>query len=250
MRAGLCRGDEIVELYFYDELDADARAEAAAHLVVCPACRESLADLRAIDTALASRDPDVLPSGGWNAVMGRLDARLDAGAAPAAPRARREISLLRIAAAITLVAAGAFGGWTLSRVAPADPPPAARPALDVAIADASDSGLARARVVLAGLAQKEDGAEWALERRMAATLLPEVSLIRQMADDRGRGEFADILLDVETLLLQASYAERDDPETLARLRGMIDRRDLLMRLSIAAGDPEAASPAPRTRRGI
>lgn len=243
-----CRGDEAVELYFYDELPAEERDGFESHLTGCAACRASLADLRAIGEALGDRAAGAVPIGGWRAFMARLDARMEA-----MPPARGgwRAPWLQMAAAVTLVAAGAIGGWTLSRVTPAEPaaPALAGPAMDRAIADAGGSGLARARVVLAGLAQKEDGAEWSLERRMAATLLPEVRLIRQVATDRGRGDLTDILIDVETLLLQASYTESDDAETLARLRSMIDRRDVLTRLSVAAG-AGAAQPSPGSKRGI
>ena len=234
-----CTGNEIVELYFYDELDTRARAEAEAHFAVCPACRESLADLRAIESALAARRVDA-PEGSWPAFMARLDERLDnltlqPSNATFQP-SNLPTTLWKLAAALALVASGALAGWSLSRFtggAAGDVAPVRRQA-DRAITDAGGSGLERARVVLSGLAQKEQGAEWSLERRMAATLLPEVRLIRQVAIDRGRGELADVLVDVETLLLQASYAEADDPEILARLRGMIDRRDVLMRLSTAS----------------
>lgn len=230
-------GDELVELYFYDELPAGERRAMDAHLRDCESCSRSLADLRAIEAALESRS-GARPEDGWTAFMSRLDARLDCeihGAAAArGPRAPR---FLRLAAALALIAGGAAGGWMLLRVAPANSsPPAARTArVDGVLNGASDAGLQRARVVLAGLAQKDDGEEWSLEKRMAGTLLPEVSLIRQAAVARGRDDLADILMDVETLLLQASYAEDDDAETLARLRGMIDRRDVLMRLSLAGG---------------
>ena len=250
------RTDEIVELYFYDELPARERAEAAAHFTVCTACRESLADLHEIQTALASRRIEA-PEAGWDNFMARLDARLDA-----LPRngtyqpTNLPTTWLRMAAAVALVASGAAGGWALSRFTAAAPAPvtAARPQVDRAIAEAGDLGIERARVVLAGIAQKEKGDEWALERRMAATLLPELRLIRQMAQAearsadpriaRGRSDLSDVLIDVETLLLQASYAEAGDADALARLRGMIDRRDLLVRLSAASAD------SGRPRRGL
>jgi anti-sigma factor RsiW len=246
-RPDVCRGHEGVELYFYDELPAAERADAGAHFAICGACRESLADLGAIRAALASRSVEE-PQDGWARFAERLDQKLD----------RSEVrtfggsgAWFRIAAAVTLVATGLVAGWTLSRVTPVEPDPqvAVAPIRDRAIADAGGKGLARAHVVLAGLAQKEDGATWSLERRMAATLLPELRLVRQAATDGGRGDLADILIDVETLLLQATYAEGDDAETLARLRGMIDRRDLLMRLSVASS-AEPARDEPGTGRGL
>lgn len=247
MTRDVCRGHEGVELYFYDELPTAERAGADAHFAFCAACRESLADLGAIRAALASRVVEE-PADGWGAFAERLNQELN----------RAEVrkfggsgGWFRVAAAVTLVATGLVAGWTLSRVTPVEPASqvAVAQPRDRAIADAGGAGLARAHVVLAGLAQKEDGAAWSLERRMAATLLPELRLIRQAASDGGRADLADILIDVETLLLQATYAERDDAETLARLRGMIDRRDLLMRLSVASSD-EPARADPGTGRGL
>ncbi|HEX6324675.1 MAG TPA: hypothetical protein VFZ36_13190 [Vicinamibacterales bacterium] len=242
-----CRGHEGVELYFYDELRPDERARADAHFAACAACRESLADLRAIRASLAPRSVDAPPHG-WMPFMEGLEERLD----------RSEVRgfggsgvWFRLAAAVALVATGLVAGWALWRGDRAEPAPqvaVAQPS-GRAIADAGGAGLARAHVVLAGLAQKDAGAAWSLERRMAATLLPELRLIRQAAADSGRGDLADILIDVETLLLQATYADEDDAETLARLRGMIDRRDLLMRLSVASSAGEARA-EPDTGRGL
>ena len=237
MRSDICGGDEIVELYFYDELTLEARADASTHIERCGACRQSLEDLRAIGDALAARRVDA-PADGWGRFMSRLDARLELAGAGAAADG---MPWMKIAAALVLVASGALGGWTISRVTQPDVPQAAvASAADAAIADAGGSGLDRARVVLAGLAGKEAGATWSLERDMAARLLPEVTLIRQAAALRGGDELGDLLMDVETLLLQASYAEPDDADTLLRLRRMIERRDLLMRLSVAS----AATGAP------
>ena len=233
MTADVCGGDANVELYFYGELPPGERAAVGAHIERCEACRKSLADLRAIDTALAARRVAAPENGDWSRLMARLDARLDR-TSTGAPR-----WWMQVAAGLVLLAGGALAGWTLSRATPAAPPASAASAVDLALDSAGGSGLDRARLVLAGLAGKTDGASWALEREMAARLLPEVALIRQAASLRGRDDLDDILMDVETLLMQASYADRDDAETLARLRRMIDRRDVLMRLSVAAGGAEA-----------
>lgn len=238
-----CRHSEHVDLYFYGELGPADRAETAAHLDTCAACRQTLADLQEIERVLGNRLVDAPPAGGWSAFAARLDARIG----PA--RSRWALSWMQAAAALILLTAGAFGGWAWSRAAsPGGPahPPATTPA-DTAIAERGGSELERARLVLAGIAAKSDGDTWALERDMAARLLPDVTLIRQAASLRRRAatrdeeiELGDILLDVETLLLQASYAAPGDTDTLARLRAMIERRDLLMRLSLAAsGKPKA-----------
>lgn len=244
MTPARCERDDRTALYFYGELPPSDAADAAAHAQACDDCRQTLADLHAMESALLARRVDAPAGGDWSGFMARLDDRLDSldtlGAGPASRASRW---WMQAAAAVALVATGALAGWTFSRatpIAPAEATPA-----DVAIDRAGGSGLERARVLLAGLAGKPDGADWALEREMAARLLPEVALIRQAAAVRGRADLDDILMDVETLLLQASYAERDDADTLSRLRRMIDRRDVLMRLSLAAADTDAPSGARR-----
>lgn len=222
-----CRGDEAVELYFYGELPTDERVEAAAHLEACEACRQSLADLEAIGRAVDARRVDAPPADDWSGFMARLDATI--GPAPS----RRTFSWMQAAAAVALLATGALAGWSWSRATTTVERAVGPTPADTAIAERGGSELERARLVLAGLAAKGDGETWSLERDMAARLLPEVTLIRQAASLRGRGDLDDILMDVETLLLQASYAETDDAETLARLRQMIERRDVLMRLTLA-----------------
>ena len=244
MTTSACGGDANVELYFYGELPPGERAAVGAHIEQCEACRRSLDDLRAIDTALAARRVDTPDD--WSSFMARLDARVDRAEAMGFGT-RAFGGWMQLAAALALVAGGAAAGWTLSRATPVAPVSQVS-AVDQALDSAGGSGLDRARVVLAGLAGKTEGDSWALERQMAARLLPEVALIRQAASLRGRDDLDDILRDVETLLLQASYAERDDAETLARLRRMIDRRDVLMRLSVAAAGAEApygTRPLPR-----
>ena len=75
MTGGCDRFDQSdVELYFYDELDADARARVEAHLPGCASCRQTLSDLRVISGALADRPRvDAPPAGEWSGFMRRLD---------------------------------------------------------------------------------------------------------------------------------------------------------------------------------
>ncbi len=73
-----------LELYALDALPASERAQVAAHLAECPACREEARLLEEVAIAL----PDTLPE---QDVPARLRARIlaSAGAELAAPRARR-----------------------------------------------------------------------------------------------------------------------------------------------------------------
>src|SRR5690606_41080037 len=115
----ICRGDEQVELYFYDELSAGERAAVGAHIAGCDACQKTLADLGTIDAALAARQVDAPPGGDWTPFMSRLDARVE--------RVDRRwlrgplSGWMQFAAARVLIATGAMLGWTASRATPVTP---------------------------------------------------------------------------------------------------------------------------------
>jgi hypothetical protein len=68
-----------IELYFYNELPPDERAEVQAHIGRCAECHAALDDLTVIRAALAVR-PDVAtpPGGDWSGFMARLNTRIAA----------------------------------------------------------------------------------------------------------------------------------------------------------------------------
>jgi anti-sigma factor RsiW len=66
-----------IAAYYDGELDPAGTAEAAAHLAGCPACRAELAELKAVDAALAS--------GGEPDISGRVMAAIRRRAAPPRP---------------------------------------------------------------------------------------------------------------------------------------------------------------------
>src|SRR4051812_13178681 len=106
-----------IELYFYDELDASARAGVGAHLPRCAACRQRLDDLDAIRAALAAEPlVDAPPAGDWSGFMRRLDAAVGSGPARVSPAVVLERGrggwtarhLAVIAATLALVTLGVF----------------------------------------------------------------------------------------------------------------------------------------------
>ena len=136
------RGD--LELFFYGELDGQARTELAAHLTTCRECRSALDELTLIRHVLAARpDVSVPPAGDWSGFMSRLDVALERGrpgkaiprppmvVRPSIPSHRSYVAYVAMAAMLTLVTASA--GYlathrsTLSgtRAAAATSPPAA-----------------------------------------------------------------------------------------------------------------------------
>jgi hypothetical protein len=200
----------------------------------------------------------------WRAFMRRLDRRLDAEGGQASSRRPIVIGILALAASLAIgIVAGVLWQREQARRAPeslrssaqsaalsdlrssaqsaalSDPRSSAQSAAadprSSAVAAAADH-FERAKIVLLGLANKDaattGSTDWSYERALAASLLPDTRLHRLAALDAGEPELADLLNDLEVLLLQASLASDPDRATLARLQRYINRRDLLVRMEI------------------
>ena len=250
-----------VELYFYGELNDRDRAALERHAAGCAECRRALEELTVIRAALDAR-PDVSapPGGDWSAFMTRLDDAIRAGAspaigeaAPASPR-RRLTAALAIAALLSLVTLGALvairtrsapaagdASTTAAAVRPADAPAESASARrsttaagDAALTEVSEQHFTRSKLVVLGLATKNpaDGAgvDWNYERTLATSLLNDTRLYRRAAEERGLRPLADVMGDLELLLLQTSMSETPDAEALVQLQQLIRRRDLLTKM--------------------
>ena len=242
-----------VELYFYGELDARARARFEAHRAGFDACRDALADLETIRRALAGRREHAAPpSGDGDSFMRRLDARLDEASAPRAPRGWNTRVALKIAATIAIATAGVLAGvqiqrWRAERVEPlmnqASVERDARPRPVEGLTTGADQHLERSKLVLLGLAAKDPRHarpnDWRYERHLASTLLADTTQYRLVATEQGRSNLADVLGDLETVLLQASLGNDEDPRALERLQRLIDRRDLLTKIEIMSAEGPA-----------
>jgi hypothetical protein len=112
---------------------------------------------------------------------------------------------------------------------------------DPALVSLSGQHFERSKLVVLGLATREpvDSAagDWAYERELAATLLGDTRLYRQAAEARGMNAIADVMRDLELVLLQTSMSRGQDAESLEQLQRLIRRRDLLTRMDVvhAAG---------------
>jgi hypothetical protein len=260
MTTCIVQGAGTIELYFYNELDEAARAEAARHLATCAECRHALDEMREIQAALATV-PDVAapPDGNWGPFMVRLDAAVRNE--PVAPRSTdvQPVAVRRVAthhyavyvamaallALVTMSVAyvvryranTSSGSETAVNTATVDP--AARPwTQDAAFAALSEQHFERAKLVVFGLASKDvdtkDGAEWGYERDLASTLLNDTRLYRLAAEDRGMTALAKIMGDLELVLLQASSSGDPEPATLQQIQSLIRKRDLVTRMNAVA----------------
>ena len=254
-----------VELYFYGELAAAERDDTEQHLVECPDCRRTLDELKVIRAALGMRPDVAAPANGdWSRFMARLEDAIQQS--PIAAIASRDVAparvrrpfrtVLSIAALLALVTIGVLvalrerttsSPGDLPSVQPVRSEPVAGvPADSPASADAKDRGAAltqlseqhfeRSKLVVLGLATKDpqdsSGMDWDYERELAASLLSDTRLYRQAADERGMKSLADVMRDLELVLLQTSMSATPDAESLARLQRLIRRRDLITKMEV------------------
>ena len=246
-----------VELYFYGELNDRDRAALERHAAGCAECRRALEELTVIRAALDAR-PDVSapPGGDWSAFMTRLHDAIRAGASPgigaaalASPR-RRLTAALAIAALLSLVTLGALvamrirsapvaestssGAATAGQAESAGVPQTVSAAGNAALTEVSEQHFTRSKLVVLGLATKNAadaaGVDWDYERKLATSLLNDTRLYRRAAEERGLRPLADVMGDLELLLLQTSMSETPDAESLLQLQQLIRRRDLLTKM--------------------
>ncbi|HXT31338.1 MAG TPA: hypothetical protein VN716_18700, partial [Vicinamibacterales bacterium] len=230
-----------------------------------------LDDLRAIRRALASRPVvDAPPAGDWSGFMRRLDAAIAAdttapGAASVSPgvatprrgwapfaRATRAKGLrpaLAFAAMLALVTIGvAIAARYRATPAPviesASQTPAQTPAPqlkadpDRSLKVGTAEHLERSKLVVLGLATRDPqhttAADWQYERQLAGNLLTDTRLYRLQAQDRGMKDVARVMRDLETVLIEASMADKPDRDTLERVQRLITKRDLVVKMQVVA----------------
>jgi putative zinc finger protein len=248
-----------IELHFYGELPPAERGAVQAHLARCAECRAALEDLSVIRAALANR-PDVAtpPGGDWSGFMRRLTgavaaeqpARSPLNATRARPLRRQLAPYLAVAATLALVT---FAVITVRNPRPvpgttsvvtAPPTAAAEGAQPLRHANVTatdpDPGLLavsgehfeRSKLVVLGLVTKSGSQDdWAYERDLASSLLGDTRLYRQAAEERGMQPLADVMGDLELVLLQTSMADEASEASLHQLQRLIRRRDLLTKMN-------------------
>ena len=89
----------------------------------------------------------------------------------------------------------------------------------------------RSKLVVLGLTTKTGRQDdWAYERGLASSLLSDTRLYRLAAEERGMQPLADVMGDLELVLLQASMADEPTEASLHQLQRLIQRRDLLTKM--------------------
>jgi hypothetical protein len=254
----------VIELYFYDELSQTERETVKQHLAACEECRRALEELTLIRSALESCPTVMSPPGGdWSAFMLRLDTAIREEALPASSTHRRQAeafsstrfaAVLAMAALVVFVTLAVFlvlrnrhtdGPRRLPSLEPTSAVNQSPPRRDVspastdaALAQISEQHLERSKLVVLGLATRDPddptGEGWDYERTLASSLLSDTRLYRQTCEERGMNSLADVLRDLELVLLQTSMSEKSDAESLAQLQRLIRRRDLITKMNVVA----------------
>lgn len=244
-----------IELFFYDELPPDQRAEIAEHLHKCSQCRTAVDELHVIRAALANRaDISAPPSGDWSGFMARLDEAVvaESRAAAVVPFEARRLArppltgLLAMAALLAIVTASVFFASQAGRRATgtfevpppqiADSAPDASAPIQSGLASVSARHLERSKLVVLGLATRESGeadsSDWTYERELATSLLNDTRLYRMAAEQRGLTSLAGVMRDLELVLLQTSMAETTDETALPQIQRLIRKRGLVEKMDV------------------
>jgi hypothetical protein len=214
--------------------EAEAPADAAAHLAECAACREAEEALR---LTLLAADGLRVPERGeaYGAeVWARVSPRLQERPGRVLPFGRRGwLSLL--AAAAALVAAFEAGRLWQKTAAPPPAQTASAPARERILLVAVGDHLRRSQMVLVELvnANDEGALDVSAEREQARNLVADSRLYRRTAASTGEAAVASVLDDLERVLVEIA----NGPDTLSsrevqELRKRIESKGILFKVKV------------------
>ncbi len=232
--------DELI-LHYYGETDRPDAARVESHLASCAECQAANQQLRLVMTMVDSAAPVEAPLGFERMAWARLEPALEQQQS-----SRRgffwfpQWALAGGVAALVFAAfvAGRFTGGESSGVTTgvsmvADIAPGA--VLQTAVGDHLD----RTQMMLAELANADtDHSDvFAAEQERAADLVAVNRLIRQSVEQSGDAAVADVLEDLERLLLEIANAPADATSNeLTGLQSRITTEDLLFRVRVIASE--------------
>jgi hypothetical protein len=111
--------------------------------------------------------------------------------------------------------------------------------IETAFATLSEQHFERSKLVVLGIASKDPrqarSEDWEYERQLASSLLSDTRLYRIAAEERGLKRIADVMGDLELVLLQASHGTPSDPADLEQIQRLIDKRDLVTKMELVRG---------------
>ncbi len=224
--------EDLVSYLFLDMGEPPSAAAIEAHLDHCASCRDEASLLRHVLAEVSEADevperPVDYPSQVWE--------RVSAGLPPAVKRVGRSPVRLRTllaAAAVVLLAtflAGRFSARSTSSDLERNREGDVR---ERVLLVALSEHVEESQVLLVELANRDDGARASsLDRQKAEELLRASRLYRQSAYRLGDVATADLLEDLERLLLDVSHAP-DSGEAQKSIQDRIRDQDMLFKLRV------------------
>lgn len=239
--------EEELILHYYGETDRADGPRLDAHLAACAECQAAKAQLHRVLALVESAPPVDARPGFERDVWARIEPQLDANTTIGWVRSfvRRSLgeggwALAGGVAALVLVAfvAGRFTGGV-----PAGDPVAATPSLELpgdrVLHAAVGEHLDRTQVMLTELVNNDvdQSDAFAGEQARASDLVAINRLIRQSAAQSGDAGVADVLEDLERVLLEIANAPADvTSNELSDLKDRITAQDLLFRVRVIASE--------------
>jgi hypothetical protein len=232
--------DELI-LHYYGETEAPDAGRVESHLASCAECRFANQQLRQVMTLVDSAAPVEAPPGFERIAWARLEPALDANTRST----WKSIFWFPQWALAGGVAALVLAAFVAGRVSSVDPAPGSAPGLIVEIdpervlqSEVGDH-LDRTTMMLVELANANtDHADvLAGEQNRAVDLVAANRLIRQSAEQSGDVMIADVLEDLERVLMEIANAPANaSSNDLTDLQSRITDEDLLFRLRVIASE--------------
>jgi hypothetical protein len=216
--------EEDLVLHLYG--DADESDTVRAHVAACARCREEVALLRQVLAEVDELTPPERPEDYGARVWERVSKSLPKSGSSGSPH---RIGFWLAAAAVVLAATFLAGRFTARRsedqIARAGQ--VRERVLLVALAD----HLEESKVLLLEVANRPEGGAEAVDRERAGQLLQASRLYRQTAYRLGDVATADVLDELERILLDVSQGPMSFESRVA-LKSRIEERDMLFKLRV------------------
>jgi anti-sigma factor RsiW len=231
--------DELI-LHYYGEVDRADAARVASHLETCADCQAARERLARVMAMVDSAAPVEAPLGFERTAWARLEPKLDGNRASRSWFLFPQWALAGGVAALVLAAfvAGRFTSTGDSAiVAPASVVADVEPGsvLQTAVGDHLD----RTQMMLVELvnADTDQADVFASEQARASDLVAVNRVIRASAEQSGDAAIADILEDLERVLMEIANAPANaSSNDLTDLQSRITTQDLLFRLRVIASE--------------
>ena len=228
--------DDLV-LHYYEELEGDAARRAAEHLQECAACREAFTKLQRVFAIVDTAPEPALGDGFERIVWARLEPGLEHARHGWASWFMLSPGRLAWLAAIVVLVGAAFVAGRVTRPQPAAAPSvaASNDLRERVLLTALSEHLDRSQLMLVDLVSAENAGDVdvPVERTRAEELLSANRLYRQTAVDTGNLALAQVLDDLEQVLVDvAASPDRVSAEDLAAVQHRIDDKGLLLKMRI------------------